>query len=631
MVKIEQVCGVITAGTQCSAIPHSSFIIDVPIGSCIARWNMKEKKRIFCFQAHSESLICVKKWNDLICTGSFAADLKLWTSDWKLLDTVEKAGEKHIVYASWNNEGSLLATCHRDETVKIWKINQETKKIEFHCKLEGHFGYACEWWSNSHLLLSPMIELEKELPKSQKRIIRVNQELILFNVQTNSLETNVGVSFPSPSELVVTAKSGTHIALGMGNGNVFILSCGDNTKEKITLQIETILLPCKYRIRALAFSLDGSKLLTPGGEGVIQVYSPSTGKLVHSIPGPNGNIIFLAFCLDNEKYIWYSNEFSLGYVDASLETTSPYVHHTHELTANAIDWHEDGKWLVSGDLTGNVFLWDIPSAEDSHLQMSLTDPKLKTKVEGDSIRAIAFCPSDIFVYYGTMNGDFYSWNLETKETKLETTLDGAITCIRWFNSFVAASTTQGTIYLFSKLKIRDSSLQLIDSFPAADRGLEIWSLVFSPDGKYLATASEDTTASVWTLKGKQTQHLKGHVNAVTCIDWQSTDVGEILATCSDDRTVRVYNSQDNFSLYHIFQASDLYITYLALERISSCIAATTEDGYIYVFCLKKKENLSRKKLHSGSVEGLRTHPTSSRFATCSSDCTILISSIPSRL
>lgn len=636
MVKLEQLCGVITAGTQCSAVPQSLHVIDVPLASCIARWNVKEKKRILCFQAHSESIICVKQWKHFICTGSFSTDLKLWTSDWKLLDTVEKTGELHVVYASWNSDGTLLATCHRDDIVRIWKVDHEHKKLQLHCKLEGKYCHTCEWWSQSLLLLSPIIELEQTSTSNhqqnndiQKKIVKLNQSLVLFNALTQRIENNNVVLFNSPSESVVMVKSVNHVAIGRTDGTVYILNCGDNPKHE-KLAIERVLTARKSRIRSLAFSSDGSRLLTPGGDGTLNIYETTTGDLLASLPAPTGNLTFLGFCLENENFIWCSNEFSIGYLD-SQQINNHLIHFTHEITTNAIDWHLNGKWLASGDITGNVFLWDIPSSEDSQIPFSLTDPVLKTKVEGDSIRALIFCPSGIFVYYGTLSGTLYSWNLETQENNLETTLDGSVTCIRWHDQMMAASTIQGRVYLYSKVAPRESALKALTVFEAANPGLEIWSLAFSPDGKYLATASEDTTASVWDLEGKRIKHLKGHVNAVTCVDWQQTEVGEILATCSDDRTVRVYSAKEDFALFHVFQASDLYITYLALEKMSAKIAATTEDGYVYIFCLKKKECLLRKKLHAGSVEGLRTHPNSPRFATCSSDCTILISSIQTML
>ncbi|WP_407885597.1 WD40 repeat domain-containing protein, partial [Scytonema sp. NUACC26] len=69
------------------------------------------------------------------------------------------------------------------------------------------------------------------------------------------------------------------------------------------------------------------------------------------------------------------------------------------------------------------------------------------------------------------------------------------------------------------------------------------SVVFSPDGERLATASDDKTARVWDAKtGKPLQTLTGHESSVSSVVF-SPD-GERLATASDDKTARVWQVGD---------------------------------------------------------------------------------------
>ncbi|MEG4105088.1 nSTAND1 domain-containing NTPase, partial [Microcoleus sp. S13_C5] len=67
----------------------------------------------------------------------------------------------------------------------------------------------------------------------------------------------------------------------------------------------------------------------------------------------------------------------------------------------------------------------------------------------------------------------------------------------------------------------------------------VWSVSFSPDGKYIATASSDNTARLWDLTGKLIQEFKGHQDRVGSVSF-SPD-GKYIATASSDNTARLWD------------------------------------------------------------------------------------------
>jgi WD40 repeat protein len=67
----------------------------------------------------------------------------------------------------------------------------------------------------------------------------------------------------------------------------------------------------------------------------------------------------------------------------------------------------------------------------------------------------------------------------------------------------------------------------------------VYSVAWGPDGKRLATRSEDRTAKVWdAASGQELLTLRGHTSIVFGVAF-SPD-GKSLATASEDGTVRVY-------------------------------------------------------------------------------------------
>jgi WD domain, G-beta repeat len=62
---------------------------------------------------------------------------------------------------------------------------------------------------------------------------------------------------------------------------------------------------------------------------------------------------------------------------------------------------------------------------------------------------------------------------------------------------------------------------------------------FSPDGRLVVTASKDGTARVWDLSGKPRMILDGHRNTVRTAAFNAG--GNLVVTASDDGTARVWD------------------------------------------------------------------------------------------
>jgi len=96
--------------------------------------------------------------------------------------------------------------------------------------------------------------------------------------------------------------------------------------------------------------------------------------------------------------------------------------------------------------------------------------------------------------------------------------------------------------------LSDRAVYLIDGAAGTKRPLGrhddlIMSLIFSPDGQFLASSSHDQTVRIWPLGDGHARILRGHNASVNDIAF-SPD-GARLVSSSQDGTIRLWSIRDS--------------------------------------------------------------------------------------
>lgn len=274
---------------------------------------------------------------------------------------------------------------------------------------------------------------------------------------------------------------------------------------------------------------------------------PSSGKLGNAHLTSNGDRVFL---FNQQGHLILARLTLAGYQELGrcllVEPTAGYrpqgpVAWSHPAYANKCVFARNDRELVCASLAADQF-FDPPPPSPVKAR-SLTD-----FTETNAAQSLAFAPDGKTLALGTWNGAVKLLDFATGRElpapprhkywvcSVAFSPDGKRLASAGGNEFMAA----GNNYQ------KNAEVKLWDVAAGTEIGPlnghtdKVFSAVFSPDGKTLATGSADRTVRLWdvaTMKERRT--LKGHTDAVSSVAISSD--GATLASASWDRTVKLWD------------------------------------------------------------------------------------------
>jgi len=321
-------------------------------------------------------------------------------------------------------------------------------------------------------------------------------------------------------------------------------------------RVRAILYGHGDKVYDVAYSADGSRILTASRDETARVWDARTGREVVLLAGHVNTVTTAVFSPDRAgRYILTASWDGTARVwDArtgrSLRTLKVLGGRVGDVVSAAFS--QDGRKIVTASADGTARVW----AGDARAGASPVSPvtlrghgcvhdAIATAGRDCTVYSALFSPGGFRVVTAGVDGTARVWDARTGHQLLILRVPTSWVYRALYSpdgKHIATAGGDGTA------RVWDATTGKLVATLTGHTGA-INDLAFSPDGARLVTAGVDRTARVWTIATRQATMLSGHTDAVGAAMFSPNDGGARVLTVSNDHSARVWDAATGQELF----------------------------------------------------------------------------------
>ena len=286
-----------------------------------------------------------------------------------------------------------------------------------------------------------------------------------------------------------------------------------------------------------------------------------------------------------------------------LSTSHALTLFGHIQSVNAAKFTGDGKYVITGSDDLTLKVWDAETGQE----------KYSYNVD-DAISSIAVGPDNRTIAVSDKRGTVNTFFIDNGALEKKQTIAPLNSYAR-FVTYNPSGTELIACCVNGDVRVHNANdLSMIETFHTSKNGVTF--VTYDSAGKHMILAGTDKTITIRDAIDKSMiATLYGHTDWVRAVDI-SPD-GHILASCSDDRTVRLWNL-DTQGCYYMKTLPD-WGTNVQFTPNGDRIVVSSRDGVLRTIDVRTQTELTALQInHSGYVSSFDLSPDGHRVVTCTS-------------
>ena len=443
------------------------------------------EKRVLLGHGKAVRTVAFSPDGGIVAAGGNDKVVRLWdaASGTELPNSFRHSG--NITAVVFSPRDSVLALAGVDKEVVLWdyKTNQVLSTLTGHALGTSSLAFSPD--GNTLATAAGVLRVAGGTPLT--RFVRQTErgDVTLWDLRTGRATTTF------------EAHQGDVLSLAFSPDGSKLVTGGVDRVAKIWFVTQsgenlTMTLDLGHPAIGVAFSPDGRNIATGDWSGFLRIWDADTGSRLVVVDAHIGPITCVRYSPDGRSLVTTGHDQLVRLWDAaSGEATSTIRGHTDAVWAAAFS--PDGATLATVTRDGAVKLWNLTREQqfDGLFNANRNDPPMNYTV--------AFSPDGKLLATSGQVVEIWDFVAGVKLRTLENYRDGDI-CVAFSpdGKTLAAAGSSGVLRLW-----------VTDTWKLAAKLTghpgKIWSLEFSPDGRLLATGGEEGIIKLWDINSRKEQ------------------------------------------------------------------------------------------------------------------------------